>query len=219
MMWQARFYQALPALQEAFPGARWVFLTLTVRNCALADLRQTLKAMSEAWGRLVKRPEFKPVLGWVRTTEVTRSETGEAHPHFHALLMVSTSYFGGQYVKQARWVELWQECARLDYVPVVDVRAVKGEMSKAVQETLKYSVKPADMEADGQWLLELTRQVHKLRFIATGGALKGVLKVEEAITNEDMVNADSGVPEVPESPRMAFAWDRPVKRYRVKDRG
>jgi hypothetical protein len=130
--------------------------------------------------------------------------------------MVRPSYFSRGYVSQARWTELWQECGRLDYVPVVDVRIVKGDMKKAVQETLKYSVKPADMEADGVWLLELTRQVHKLRFIATGGALKGVLKPVEAITNGDMVLAGSDSPEAPESPQMAFAWERPEKRYKRK---
>lgn len=222
MMWRAKFFQALPALQESFPGARWVFLTLTVRNCALVDLRDTLKAMSAAWNRLRLRSEFAPVLGWVRTTEVTRSADGTAHPHFHCLLMVKPSYFTGrQYVRQARWAEVWRECARLDYAPVVDVRAVKSRdgnaFEKALCETLKYSVKPADLEADAAWLLELTRQLHKMRFMATGGALKDILKPLEAITNEDMVLADSGAPEAPEapeSPTVAFSWDRPVERYR-----
>ncbi|KEM81862.1 replication family protein, partial [Escherichia coli 7-233-03_S3_C1] len=39
-------------------------------------------------------------------------------------------------------------------------------------ETLKYSVKPEDMANDPEWFLELTRQLHKRRFISTGGALK-----------------------------------------------
>ncbi|MDI5568585.1 protein rep, partial [Salmonella enterica subsp. enterica serovar Kentucky] len=39
----------------------------------------------------------------------------------------------------------------------------------AVAETLKYSTKPADMVADPEWFLELTRQTHKRRFVATGG--------------------------------------------------
>ncbi|MBM2994428.1 protein rep, partial [Escherichia coli] len=42
----------------------------------------------------------------------------------------------------------------------------------AVAETLKYSTKPADMVADPEWFLELTRQTHKRRFVATGGALR-----------------------------------------------
>ena len=37
LMWLARFYQSLPAIQHKYPTARWLFLTLTVRNCAIAQ--------------------------------------------------------------------------------------------------------------------------------------------------------------------------------------
>ncbi|WP_181880010.1 protein rep, partial [Escherichia coli] len=55
---------------------------------------------------------------------------------------------------------------------------VAEQLRSAVVETLKYSTKPADMLADPEWFLELTRQVHKRRFVATGGALKNVLQLE-----------------------------------------
>jgi hypothetical protein len=215
MMWQARFYEALPAVQEAFPRHRWVFLTLTVKNCLVGELRATLGAMSVAWKRFCLRPEFQVVSGWVRTTEVTKGANASAHPHYHCLLLVPPSYFGRCYVTQARWAELWRSCARLDYSPIVDVRAVRGDLTKAVQETLKYSVKPSDMQTDEQWFLEYTRQVHKMRFVATGGALKGVLKPEEEITDRDMVvlNQDEES-QLEEGSKLRFGWDRPVSRYR-----
>ena len=227
LMWQARFYQALSGLIEAHTGVRWLFLTLTVRNCPVDDLRDTLKALNASWGRLVKRPEFKLVQGWIRTTEVTRGKDGSAHPHFHALLMVPPSYFRGQsYVKQARWVEVWQSCARLNYAPSVDVRAVhprKGQdgteaIQQAAAETLKYAVKPADMTTDPEWFMELTRQVHKLRFVATGGALKNVLK-EGQESDEELALTD-GDGEQDDGGRVGFNWrpaDRKYRRYRQAD--
>lgn len=75
-MWQARFYQSLPKLVTEHPKARWLFLTLTVRNCPITELGETLTAMNAAWQRLKDRKEFRPVLGWVRTTEVTRGKDG-----------------------------------------------------------------------------------------------------------------------------------------------
>ena len=121
-MWLARFYQSLPEIQQAYPKARWLFLTLTVRNPDITDLRATLQAMNQAWRRLVVRKEFKRVTGWIRTTEVTRGKDGSAHPHFHCLLMVPSGYFAGKnYVTQARWTELWQECARLDYLSLIHI--------------------------------------------------------------------------------------------------
>src|SRR5690606_10304521 len=82
--------------------------------------------------------------------EVTRNQRrGDYHPHFHVLLAVKPSYFGGGYIKQAEWVQLWQEAMRVDYRPVVDVRTVKAKRSSqtvegAVAEIGKYAVKPSD---------------------------------------------------------------------------
>jgi len=229
LMWQARFHQALPALVEANPKARWIFLTLTVRNCAITDLRDTLQHMNKSWQRLIKRSEFKPVLGWVRTTEVTRGADGTAHPHYHVLMMVPPSMLAGKnYVKHSRWVELWAETLRVEYAPNVDVRAVKAKAPKAeqtqaeatatalqgaVKETLKYSTKPADMVEDEAWFLELTRQTHKLRFVATGGVLKNVLKVDEE-TNADLALADGPAEGEDDGSRLAFNWREGEKRYR-----
>jgi len=235
LMWQARFYQALPAITVAHPKARWVFLTLTVRNCPITELGAVLTDTNTAWQRLIKRNEFKPVLGWVRTTEVTRGQDGTAHPHFHALLMVSPSYFGGKsYVTQLRWTELWAECLRVDYIPLVDVRAVRPKarttektqidamgqgLQCAIAETLKYSVKPEDMTGDPYWFLEMTRQVHKRRFVATGGVLKDVLKIDEE-TDADMVMADGSADSEDDGSRLAFSWPfdepRPARKYRRK---
>lgn len=225
-MWQARFYQALPAITAAYPKARWLFLTLTIQNCEITDLSQTLKTMNQAWKRLIDRQELKPIQGWLRTTEVTRGQDRSAHPHFHVLLMVSPSWFKGQnYVKQSRWVELWRDALRANYLPNVDIRTVKAKgtnstddvatlLKDAVAETLKYSTKPADMTTDPQWFLELTKQTHKKRFMASGGVLKDLLR-EDQETNDDLIHADGTDLNEPvdSSVTLNFQWIRPVKRY------
>jgi plasmid rolling circle replication initiator protein Rep len=214
LMWQARFLKALPSIEQAYPTARWLFLTLTVRNMPVQELRTSLQEMNKAWQRLIKRQEFSAVQGWIRTTEVTRGQNDYAHPHFHVLLMVRPSYFTHNYVTHERWAELWQECARLDYRPSVYIRAVKPKagisespIRRAVSETLKYAVKPEDMH--GEWLLELTKQVHRLRFIASGGVLKDILRETEE-SNEDLMLAEDGEGGEPE---LFFDWRRAIKRY------
>ena len=54
-MWQARFYQSLPRIVADYPNARWMFLTLTVRNCAIEELGETLSRMNTAFQRLKDR--------------------------------------------------------------------------------------------------------------------------------------------------------------------
>ncbi|MBE3060823.1 protein rep, partial [Klebsiella pneumoniae] len=47
-MWQARFYQSLPRIVADYPDSRGMFLTLTVRNCAIEELGETLSRMNTA---------------------------------------------------------------------------------------------------------------------------------------------------------------------------
>jgi hypothetical protein len=183
--------------------------------------------MNTAFKKMTKRKEFKPVLGWIRTAEITRGRDGSAHPHFHTLMMVPSSWFKKNYVKHSRWVSLWQDCLRAAYEPNVDIRPVKikktGEgqseplsdaLQRAVAETLKYAVKPTDMTADPDWFLELTRQTFKRRFVATGGVLKDVLRLEEE-SDADLALADSEPDgEADDGSRLAFAWRSKEKRYK-----
>lgn len=213
----ARFFSAIPALQAAYPTHRWIFLTLTVRNCEPDQLRDTIKGMNAGWQRLIQRKDW-PALGWAKATEVTRNEAdGSAHPHFHVLMMVPAGYFSGRaYVTQDEWASRWQSAMRLDYTPVVDVRAVKSKkdgqtLQAAVVETLKYATKVEDALNDPQWLYTITEQLHKLRFIATGGTLKDLLK--EDMSNAEMIAGDETAPTNTE-PSMWFGWQPAARQYR-----
>lgn len=217
LKWKARFYEALPEVNKVNPKAKWLFLTLTVRNCAIEDLRTTIQAMNKGWKRLSERKVFRnAVLGFVRTTEVTRGKDNTAHPHFHIMLMVKPSYFKNNYISLNKWIELWKESARLNYSPNVDIRRIKddGNLEKAIKETLKYSVKPVDMVAGNPgWFLELTRQVDRLRFIATGGVLKDVLKEDDDPGPEPEPEEDEGAEEE-EVRQIGFEWRMKERHYR-----
>ena len=91
----------------------------------------------------------------------------------------------------------------------------RKQLDKALCETLKYSVKPSDLALErdkGAWLHEMTKQVHKMRFIATGGVLKGILKPEDEITTEEMISSSEEVQDVGES-RVAFQFKPEYRKY------
>lgn len=216
----AKLFRKLPDLRASYPTARFLFLTLTVRNCQINELRETLSAMNKGWKRLIERQEW-PAIGWLRSTEVTKGKDGTAHPHFHALLMVPASYFkGGKYVTQKAWAERWQAALRADYEPMVDVRAVKPkiegqDLHAAVLETLKYSIKPSDLSgSDPAWLFELTRQLKGLRFMASGGVLKKIMSDEAS--EDEMVKTSEDPAEDPvdeNAPKVIYRWDRKRRKY------
>ncbi len=216
LMWKAKAYKVLPKIVEKYPQHRWLFVTLTVKNCPTTELRFTLQHMNKSYQRMVQR-KIWPADGWLRSTEVTRGRDGSAHPHFHCLLMVKPSYFGTNYMKQDEWVELWRSCARLDYDPIMDTRAVKRgkQPMQLIPELLKYCTKESDLVADQEWFLELTRQMHKLRCIATGGILKDYLSELEQ-EPDDLIHGDEDqdVTEVNEG-SLWFSWRRVDKKYRM----
>jgi plasmid rolling circle replication initiator protein Rep len=217
LMWKAKAYQVLPKIVAEYPTHRWLFLTLTQKNVPITELRDTLTHMNKSYQRMVQRKVW-PAEGWLRSTEVTRGRDGNAHPHFHCLLLVPRSYFGKKYIKQADWVELWRQSMRLDYNPILDCRAVKqgSKPMELVPELLKYCVKESDLVADRGWFLELTRQLHKMRAIATGGVLKTFLK--ELEQEPDDLIGESEEAEVQEEASLYFGWKRQEKKYRMVDR-
>ncbi len=67
------------------------------------------------------------------------------HPHFHVLIVVNKSYFSGSsYLRHEEWQALWAKAMRLDYLPQVNIKRVKGNTAEAVAEVAKYSTKDSD---------------------------------------------------------------------------
>jgi plasmid rolling circle replication initiator protein Rep len=251
LKWRAKALELLPKVQEQYPSHKWLFLTLTIRNCELDDLKGTIKRLNDAFNRLSKQSKF-PFVGLVKSVEVTRAwecydaftgeslgrhgskwifqyqaknntalrlePTNEVHPHLHVMGLVAPGYFAGKnYIKQSEWTEMWQKALRIDYVPIVNIKAVKCKkgqkivptpeefeadkntdsgMISAICETLKYTVKEQDLigkyctddQANSQWLKKVTEQLYKSRKVEYRGVLKDIGKqLESAYDDDDLI--------------------------------
>lgn len=218
LMLKAKFYSNLPQVMNENPKARYIFLTLTVKNCELSELRSTIQMMNKAFDRMMKLEYMKKVvLGYCRNVEVTKADDEKAHPHFHVLLAVSPSYFSSEnYLSQIKWKKLWQECLRIDYSPVVDVRIPQTDQDKnnVVKELLKYPVKEADIDIKSKWFLDYCEQVHHLRFISTGGILKNIVKDIQPQTDQELIKLNEESEDHKITELLDFKWDRPSKHYK-----
>lgn len=217
-MWRARFLAALPRVMEAYPDHRWVFLTLTLRNVPIGELRETLRHLSKSWERLSKRKVF-PAVGSVRSLEITRSDIGEAHPHFHIMLLMPPSYFSHGYINKAEWQDLWSQALRVNYPAVTHIKAVRvgrlegkhGIINEALH-VLKYGVKVDDLVADAEWLAELTHQVKGARSVNVSGVLRDFIKDEEP---EDLIGEEEDKDTLIEhEAELWFSWRDLQKKYR-----
>ena len=137
-------------LNQSKKEPKFCLLTLTVKNCEIADTGPTLKRMTKAFQRLHRRKFWKDrVQGYFRSLEITFNEkSNTVHPHFHILLHVADDYFhGGKYTKQSEWLEEWRSAYKDFNITQVDIRRIKqeapGELLKSLCEVVKYSVKPS----------------------------------------------------------------------------
>lgn len=214
-------YKIVSVAQEEYA---FIFLTLTVKNCAPDGLSKTLDELSKAWNRFVNYSEVKSaVKGYYRATEVTHNvENDTFHPHFHCLLAVTKSYFSGRtYLKHEKWVQLWRKAARLAYDPQVNIQRVKGQNVEGIcAEVAKYATKSDDIICFDDWDLTvetvrvLDRAFAKRRFIAFGGIFKDIHKQLnlDDVENGDLVHtSDDGVDMSTDT--VLYAWNSGYNQY------
>lgn len=181
-----RVWRVLTEFQMKQKDLRYIFLTLTMRNCKVNELKSTISLMNKAFTKITKRKKFKDTIkGHLKTVEITRNKKNNtAHPHFHILLVVDENYFKkarrredkSGYFTQAELTELWRHSLGINYKPEVDIRAVKrDEKLFSVMEITKYMTKTEDLTADRGWFLEYMFQIENLRFFTSGGILKKAL--------------------------------------------
>lgn len=177
----------------------YLFLTLTIKNPPLTELRDTLQLMSQAFNRMTKEEVFqKAIKGYVRAFEFLGDSTkeGEAHPHIHAILIVDkNNYFKKLkdfYISQEQWAELWRESLKVDYTPITHIAKIKAKNEKwqesdsAIYETIKYCAKPlevAKLNKDNFKLLE--SQTKGIRQYNKGGLIKTIKpRLEDELSQE-----------------------------------
>ena len=174
-----------------------LFLTLTVSNPDVKDLKETIAKMNKSFKKMSETKAFNnAVLGYFKSVEILGDKTpkGQAHPHFHILLIVKESYFKkSDYLNKSQWTEMWKNALGVDYIPVVDVRRIKSknenfsDTDSAIIETAKYAVKHTDLvKRSNEDFYYLFMQTKGLRFISAGGILKehlNLIKIDEDLIN------------------------------------
>lgn len=190
----------------ALKDYRFIFLTLTCKNICADDVRNTLDHLFKSFNFLTKRKQFKQsIKGWFRALEITHNldvnskDFDTYHPHFHCILMVNKSYFTDKnyYISQEKWTSLWQSCLKVDYTPIVNVKAfktgTKSKVAKSVAESAKYTVKDNDyLISDNEELTDGAVQIldgalANRRLTAFGGELK---KIHKELNLDDPEDGD-----------------------------
>jgi plasmid rolling circle replication initiator protein Rep len=178
--------KVMDAVSERRPELVPLFLTLTVRNCAVDKLSEALDELFEGFRRFlnVRRVE-RVIKGFFRALEITyNAKTDTFHPHIHMIVLVDKGYFKGrEYMSTREWVEIWKKALNVDYGPVLDIRRCNtptGER-KHVAEVAKYTLKDDQYATSNSALtdrlvLSLSKALHKRMLVAFGGVMRAVAR-------------------------------------------
>lgn len=233
----AQTQKIVEAVVSDKPKARWLFLTLTVKNVSDGEsLKESLSQMTKAFNKMVKYKKVKEnLIGFMRNIEVTvNQETGFYNQHMHVLLCVENQYFKNKnnYITQKEWKSFWKKALKINYDPVVDVRAIKSnkkgdsDIESAVKETSKYSVKSADYLTENEKrnleiVYDLEKGLYNKRMISYGGLLKEKHKLLnlDDVEDGDLINT-SDSEEISDSEEQANSivaiWNYQKQNYYLK---
>jgi plasmid rolling circle replication initiator protein Rep len=224
------------------PNVSFLFLTLTAPNVPASELGESITSFLKAWTRLQQRKEVKSaVLGWFRSLEITYNDKDdEYHPHIHALLAVPAMYFKGRhYIKQSRWLELWQEAMRDDSITQVNIKKIKPNPNKthstaieaSAAETAKYATKPSDYltkcstgnydeyyyKADKKIVLDLAKAIKGRRLQQVGGEFKRIkaeLELEDIESDDvDLIHVNKDDPLIEVIRHEMYRWNPNLRNY------
>jgi len=144
------------------------------------------------------------------------------------LLLVPSSYFGRNYIKQTTWQKEWQMAARLDYAPVVDVRAAyvskkvddaKPIDTAAVCEAAKYLSKATEIIALGPDLVTYHQQLRGLRLYGVSHQLQKFIQPDEIDSVEMTDEAECAGPLSDSQSFVNAHWDRFSGCYQLRTLG
>ena len=181
-------YEYLDELQNQ-KNLRYIFLTLTVPNCHIDDLRATIEHMNKSFQRFHQTKRFKnSILGYLRVLEYTveKKRKDYIHPHFHILLAVEPRYFVDErYINQKEFLQMWRDATRNQNITQVNIKKIKPKknsnltaLQSAVFEVAKYSVKHTDLVKKSDYVFtKILNQTRNMRFFSTGGILKEMINL------------------------------------------
>jgi plasmid rolling circle replication initiator protein Rep len=213
-----RVKKIIPKLLADGRNTRFLMMTLTVKNPHISELKLTVKQMSKAW-RKFRRKLSHIILGDIRRLEVPRGKDhpDNAHPHYHCLIEVSAEYFDRDkdlYLTSEQFGKLWAECLGVDYIPSIEVTAVKPKnnhsIEMAIDEAIKYCTKPSDLLDCDDWTLQYMEQMKNIKTITTSGTIRQYLSFLEE-DPDDYIGKDDEDDLI--IGYELFVWDRHYKRY------
>lgn len=205
------------------PEYRQLFLTLTVPNVPLWQLKETLRAMSSSWNRFRNHRAVKrePIVGYCKKLEITyNKEAHTYHPHYHVMLTVD-----GWASRIEDYVKWWSASVQKGRQLVCYIESVDGD-ARSVAEMSKYMTKSDDIlesledseisAAEEKWFM-YRAAVFAVREMTFGGIWREYRRELGYVDIEDDDLTDTEVITHSDSPIIWYEWQHQAGLYVVVD--
>lgn len=224
------FSQVSAIVERLQSDYQFLFVTLTIKNPVGDNLSEACDALYKSYIRLMDKKRMKFVKGALRSLEITvnrKTNPITYHPHLHCIFAVKNDYFSSSnYLSQSELSLLWQDSLKVDYIPIVDIRACKDKglkkngnvifknISSAVAEVAKYSVKASDFlcgtdEQNKEVVKVLLNTLKNRRMFSFTGVFREVrreLKLDDIDTGDLVhIESDNSTPATLVA-RLCFSW-------------
>jgi plasmid rolling circle replication initiator protein Rep len=214
----AKLSRIVQSEQYKKTGYKNLFLTLTVRNCSINELHDSIKNIFYSFDKFLKNKAIKTAIkGYFRALEITyNSKTKTFHPHLHVILAVPSSYFSTYYyLSQEKLTYLWQQSLNSEYKPIVDIRKFKDK--KGIAEASKYVIKSDDKflkNIDNSALRILRLELANVRLVGFGGIFKTIAAELKLTVNEDIIENEIPIDDILIE-ILTLKWSVGLKNYEL----
>jgi len=183
--YQEQMYKGIKKIVDT-QGKHLFFITLTVQNCKIEELSDTLDRMGNAYKTFKRNPQIAQFKSYVRTTEITFNGKEEAHPHYHIIFLADKYYFSKRnihylHANHHQLKQLWalhymkdkNVSVNCDFRQCYKKDGFKDIISSAVPELSKYITKSLDLNNLSTTSFKtLIEQTKGKRFISSSRDIK-----------------------------------------------
>lgn len=184
----AAMSRILDGIGNGYPEASYSLVTLTVRNCAPAELAKTVERINAAWHLCSNQRHIKSIImGYAKSLELTYNRrTRTLHPHAHIIIMwadkEAQAHAGALVEAWLRACDKHSLTANIAAQNAQEIQAEEGDSLRgAILETYKYAVKSKEVISMPQDVMaEVVKQWANKRLVSYGGKIKEYAKLTEA---------------------------------------
>jgi plasmid rolling circle replication initiator protein Rep len=196
----AKLSKIIQSKQYLNTGYKNLFLTLTVKNCAVDELHESISNIFYSFKKFVQHKAISSAVeGYFRALEITyNAKTKTFHPHLHVILAVPSSYFSTYYyLSQEKLTYIWQKSLDVEYKPIVDIRKFKDQ--KGIAEASKYVIKADDKflkSIDNEALRILRLELGNTRLVGFGGIFRSIAAELKLTISDDVVENEIPIDDI-----------------------